>query len=479
MFLSSTVQDGIQTHHGGTDPESPPATSLACDIAEIIAAPSVAAMTSLHDRLAGYRALDIADDLVRELGERGIPSEELRLLARALLEHGTRRNAVAAGIIMLGVAGDRRDRELLLLLGHLDDLTLYAAVALAKTQPDRDQALYELARSVDGWGRIHTVERLRGTQDPEIKSWLLRGGFRNGVLNQYLAHIAATTGDLYTALLAPEVDTELLDGAAGILDALVDLHGPTSDILDYADALPCLTRFGELIAATPPNLAYIDTAERVASLLKEPPCVENWPEADIASLLGRYRGLLARPDWSEQVRTALDNPTSESEFRLGLTCSEAVGIEALPYALARLRRPPHDGYIWYWAATHIPEGEYTTLVRLAARVLPLAEMSAGIPDPDRIIGGSDEEHALDLVLSYVRDAPVAEADVLPLIRAALRGAGTRIRGIGLRALKSRYGQDLPAAPCAWVSAAVAIEPDERLRAKFADLLNRVASEDEQ
>jgi len=81
---------------------------------------------------------------------------------------------VAAGIVLLGLAGDARDRELLLLLGTLEELTLYAAVALQRSQPDRDQAIYALARRVDGWGRIQAVEQLRGTQDPEIRAWLLR-----------------------------------------------------------------------------------------------------------------------------------------------------------------------------------------------------------------------------------------------------------------------------------------------------------------
>ena len=76
--------------------------------------------------------------------------------------------------------GDHRDRELLLLLGSLEDLTLYAAVALTRSQPDSDQALFDLARRVAGWGRIHAVGRLAGTQDPQIKAWLLRHGFRKG-----------------------------------------------------------------------------------------------------------------------------------------------------------------------------------------------------------------------------------------------------------------------------------------------------------
>ena len=59
--------------------------------------------------------------------------------------------------------------------------------------------------------------------------WLLREGFRNEVMNEYLAHLAATTGDLYTALLDPEPDEALLDGAGGIIDALCAAGGASLD----------------------------------------------------------------------------------------------------------------------------------------------------------------------------------------------------------------------------------------------------------
>jgi hypothetical protein len=139
-----------------------------------------------------------------------LPAERLREIGRWLAEYGTRRHAVALGILLLGLAGDQRDRDLLLLLGSLEDRTLYAAVALTRSQPDRDQALFDLAQRVSGWGRIHAIRRLAVTQDPQIKGSLLRHGFRNQILDEYLAHLAATTGDLYSALITPPVDDELI-----------------------------------------------------------------------------------------------------------------------------------------------------------------------------------------------------------------------------------------------------------------------------
>ncbi|GAB2568638.1 hypothetical protein [Nocardia heshunensis] len=460
------------THHFTADNESAPATSLVADITEVIAAPSSDAMTVLHDRLAGCRALDIADDMVRELRGRELPTGELRSLARALAECGTRRNAVAVGIIILGVAGDQRDRELLLTLGHLEDLTLYAAVALANTQPDRDSALHHLARNVDGWGRIHTVERLAGTQDPAIKAWLLREGFRNCIMNEYLAHLAATTGGLYHALLESDVDAELLDGAADIIDALVSWGGPAADIRHYPDALPVLGRFGELLDSAPPNLTRIGAAHGLKFLLrKELPPELDWPPAAVSRLRDHYSALLSRSDWSDHVRSVLATPDSEFELNRALQCSESVGIDAYPYALARLRTGVRSGYTWQWVAKRTPAEDLGDFARLAQEQLPLDEIASGpLPLGESRSLWLPDDHILEMVLARLDHA--SRAAGAPLLRAGIRGRTVRLRDVTINALERIYGPDLPADVREWVGAAAVIEPDDTVRDKLMKLLER-------
>ncbi|MFE3080370.1 hypothetical protein [Nocardia tengchongensis] len=454
--------------------ESPPATTLISAVTEAVTAGDPAVTAALHDRLAECRALDVADDLVRELRELDLPAESLRTLARDLTEHGTRRDAVALGIVMLGVAGDARDRDLLLLLGGLEDLTLYCAVALANTQPDRDPALHELAQRVDGWGRIHVVERLKGTQDPAIKAWLLRGGFRNGVLNEYLAHLAATTGGLHDALLAPDVDAELLDGAADILVALACTDGPASSIRDYADALSVLGRFGELLADAPPTLTRISAARSLKRLLNEPPSEPDWPASDVSQLLDRYSALLEHPAWSDHVRSILASPGSDFTFNRALSCSEAVGVDAYPRAMARLRHLPAAPFVWSWVAARAPGPDIADLALLAGRLLPVDEIASG-PRPDHPISGTTDDYILAIVLN--RLGPDQLDAARPLIRIALRGRAVRLRRIGMRSVTTVFGENPPAEILGWVDASAAIEPDDELRRELSELLERARSTD--
>ena len=104
------------------------------------------------------------------------------------------------GIALLGVMAIKKHESIIQTLGKHDEFTLYAAVALSNMFEDPSKPMWELAKSVDGWGRIQVVERLVPTDDEEIQRWLRLEGFRNSVMYEYLAHPAAVHGRLCEAL---------------------------------------------------------------------------------------------------------------------------------------------------------------------------------------------------------------------------------------------------------------------------------------
>lgn len=79
------------------------------------------------------------------------------------------------------------------------------------------------------------VERLRDAQEPDVKYWLLRQGFKNSVMYEYLAYTCAVAGDLKAALSKSTVDRELLTSTGELLHALVG-GGPAETLDDYEDA---------------------------------------------------------------------------------------------------------------------------------------------------------------------------------------------------------------------------------------------------
>lgn len=457
-LMSEAVLDGIRTHHTRVAPDEPAAATLSRILGALVAEPpTAAALGHLHDVAAGVDLLRTAD----ELTVADLPVERLRQLGRWLAEHGTRRNTVALGIVLLGLAGDHRDRELLLLLGSLEALSLYAAVALDRSQPDRDRALFDLARRVDGWGRIHAVRRLAGTEDPQIKAWLLRHGYRNRIMDEYLAHTAATTGDLHAALTTPPVDDELLDGAGGILTALCR-GGPTADITDYPEAPQAIDRYLTLVAQRAPGLGRIVVVLELARFLGSGRATgPNWV-ATTRSRLSRTCGrLLGQADWLRVVDEALDSPDL-SRFRAGIWPAKRLGIPTRARVRARVHTHPDDAYLWQALTDDIDD-----VLALAHQLLPLDTLANG-PGLDHGLGTGRPEHILDVIVSHLDNHP---GKGWPLIRIALANSTIRNRNMAVRALAAWPPDTIPAHVIAALEQAIMIEPNPSVRDRMRHLLD--------
>jgi hypothetical protein len=62
---------------------------------------------------------------------------------------------------------------------------------------------------------------LARTENPAVKDWLLREGFRNSVMYEYLAGSCARAGGLLAALSEDCMDRRLLTAAGEIIQALI------------------------------------------------------------------------------------------------------------------------------------------------------------------------------------------------------------------------------------------------------------------
>jgi hypothetical protein len=459
--LPSVVMDGIRSRHSGGRPVIEP---IVGEIVETIRVSTTDGIRHLHDLLAGQRAVEVADGFVTEVRSRGLPKDRLRALARRLAEHGSQREAVKLAIALLGACGDERDRDLLLLLGTLEELTLFAVVAIMRTQPNPQRTVYELAQRVKGWGRIHAVQRLKGCDDPDIKAWLLRDGFRNDITDEYLAHLAADTGDLYNALLEPHLDEALLDGAGGILAALAAVGGPAADMRHYRDAVPALHRYAEHAAAAEPTLHRLDDLLAIERFLNGP-AEFDWPDGEPERLRKRYGTLLARPVWRGVVHAHLLDPVGEHGFNYALSCADGLGMPVIAPALRLLESDPLNAYVWQTVIRKADEHTIGQVVEAALRLLPLDELGTG---PEKS-GGWAEKYAPDrafgALTSGLADHPGAGAE---LLRVALSNRVTRVRRGALQALTAWPPGRRPAEANDWVAAAAQIEPDDKLRAELND-----------
>ena len=191
-------KDGVLGHHGGGAAGDSRDRMLHRAIGVVLADASPGKLDKLytqllHDDLLKY----IAPLLQRLAADSALDMRRLEELALWLAKCAPDRAPVKLAISILGVIPGSDHTDLLLTLGRHEEFTLYAAVALLNCAGQgAERKLFELAQHVDGWGRIEVVGRLASTRDPEIKAWMLREGFRNDIMNEYLAYTCASAGGL-------------------------------------------------------------------------------------------------------------------------------------------------------------------------------------------------------------------------------------------------------------------------------------------
>lgn len=464
--------DGVMTHHAAPPDGEARANALAGLIADLTRAPTSERLAALQERVMEAALLDCVDDLVSALGSvDGLDADRLHDLGHFLATRSPDREMVKLGVVLLGLVEGPDDREVLLTLGGHDELTLFAIVAMMNRPDLSERDLWTLARRARGWGRIQAVERLADTSDPAIQNWMLREGFRNAVMDEYLAHMCATTGRLARALEGA-VDDGLLAGAAGILRALVN-GGPAPDLTDYAEGAQAAERFLDHVAARGSEghfdlrwlggvLALRDfaTGDRAWGPLE----AKGWTPALRAGVTKVAEAILEHPEWEPAVEAALD---SESDRWLGESLARMLELDTFERVAARLERAPIDQGSWFDLMRQIDGPERLERAMAIAETLPLETIAGGAAD-ELGLGPRFLPHGcLDAIVQELDRFP---GTGWPLIDASLRSPVVRNRNMALRALAAWPRADWPPAAPRALETARQVEPTADVRARIEALL---------
>ena len=442
--------DGVLGHHAPGEDEEVRARQLHASLERLLAAPSPAHFRKFYELssdVTSLGALDRLTDLVRSDGS--LSPERVHALGSLLAREAPRRGAVKFGLALLGTIVGAEDDQLLLELGAHEEFTLFAAVALLN-QGRGDEVLYALARRVDGWGRIQVVERLATTKNPEIQGWLLREGFRNTVMDEYLAHTCAVAGALHIALQAPQVDRPLLRGAAGILTALAN-GGPAEDLADYEHAELAITGFVEQLERNPLDLELLSALDALTARDEVSP-----------ELKRRLATLRDGPSVAGLIEAGL-TAKDPSEFWRADQAARARGIDTFAHHERRVLAGELDVSLFSLLQAATPH----TIARALSATrtqLPLERVTSGAADG---LGFGPEfvHHThLDFVLQVLPRFPGHGVDFL---QAALKSPVIRNRSGAVRVLASwtpkRWTPELTQS----LARAVAVEPDDDVRERMA------------
>ena len=465
------AMDGVGTHHFGTgadDGEHDEVFDLV--FAATSGSPSAGAFDRLYARLVSCSAIALVDPLLERIGLSPLPPARIHELGRRLAERSRHREPVKVGIALLGAVRGADDRELLATLGRHEEFTLYSAVALANTVDDAESALWDLAKSVDGWGRIHLVERLRDTERAEIKRWILREGFRNQIMYEYLAYIAATTGGLAQELDTVDPDDELLEAACEIIAALVT-GGPAEDLDDYRDAPRAVELLVGHLERRAERLGRFLVIDQVEGYLARDD--DRWPAREGQGwtverrerLLAGCRTIKARSLWRDLAARGLD-ADDPIEFDGAVRAARCLGIDTFPAHWRRVLADPLGGN-WWAVMQLVNEETIDQIVRHAERSLPLGAIASGPADE---LGFGPEFRAHNALDFIVQDLGRFPGRGWTLLATALRSPVVRNRNMALRAL-DQWGQEhWPPDANAALHRAAAQEPDADVRERMLRLL---------
>ncbi len=176
-------------------------------------------------------------------------------------------------------------RNLIRVLALSDEFTLFCLFVIARW-PDGNDVIFDIARHVSGWGRIHAVERL-APENAEIRRWLLTEGWQNTVMSAYSALTCVEKSGLVEKIQSGDLSEDEFTAAGCLISALLG-EAPVAGIDGLGDqAAPFLAAYlslAEQRAAAPSDY-------EAAAALRSYYAVQETPPAD---LIARAEAILAR-----------------------------------------------------------------------------------------------------------------------------------------------------------------------------------------
>lgn len=463
--------DGTFSHHAGGQADTAKVQALVQLLVKQSRSPGNKTRRATYLKLMQEEVLSVIDPLLESLREHpGVVIPKLYQEAEWFARYGAHRNVVKLGIALLGQFETERHRELVVTLGKHDEFTLYSAVAIRGSLEHANETLFELAKAVDGWGKIQLVERLE-PQTQEIRDWLLRHGCRNSVMNEYLACYCARNGGLAEALAQASVDLELYDGAGVILSALL-AGGPAENIDDYEDAALAVSNFLRHSQTMCINVAQLSVVTDIYDFLNEDG--KRWERrydrgwsGDLREACKRLCDNVIRDEgWPAKVWEGIRSQDSTMRQH-AIHAAKRLHMDIWEELFGQLQEHPLDSHLYYQLAqTEEPE-RMDRLVRYAEAHLPLDEIASG---PQDEIGYGELYAPHQCLQSLLQALDVFEGRGTKLVAAGLRSPATMNRNMALKCLEAwplpDWGEEVAAA----LQELVASEPNEQVKERIAKLL---------
>lgn len=459
MTWTDGARDGVMVQEGGRELPAEARAQLAAALQAVSDGDDGTADDLFSGLLDNHAAFELMDALIDEITDPE-KSWDVEALYRYGLELILEASDVEAVKIGMGILEPMRqngaqeeepmERGCIRLLGMSDEFTLFAVHHMLHWEHANEE-IFEQAKRVHGWGRIHAVRYVK-PETQEIRDWLLLEGWQNDIDAGYSADECFRKGEVAKRLRG-EMDDAAFAAAGGILQAMLR-EGP----IDHLDGWE---------TAPQDVMAYLRQAEQHTCGLREYECVaaiadaaeaEDWPEVQ-----EKAEALLQQ----EACRNAARDALREGK---GFDLARRIG---LPYKEAALQDARRDFSKRFWRGQYLVDDPalfeaFLQLARKECRLEQVAQVE--------LHGAQWKAVGADLSLKFVLSLLSSKVLVgVDFVQAGLRAFVPGTRSQSVRTLEAWIQADgkplkeLSSELFEQVAALAKVEPDEQLRKRLQRL----------
>ena len=346
-------------------------------------------------------------------------------------------------------------KDIIRTVGLSDEFTIFSVFVMLRWD-DGNNEVFEIAKKVHGWGRIHVVERIEPGTD-EIREWMLTEGVHNWVMPAYSALTCWQKSNAEEVLKRSLSDDEFR-GLGDIINGLLD-EGPVSGISEIENAEEKIT-------------AYLNQAEALASTLDDYEVIRSirlhYEDEDSAD-----------PEIVALCQTILETEKCKKVVTEALKTGKGIGLARdlnMDYKEA-IFRVMTDNFEEKYHLCHFlcDDLEFRErVIDVFRQKLPLSEMKT---EPTKTLGlGKDfwKQSAVESLLQELRNYL---PEGLDFVETALQSAPIRTRNFGISALENWVSEKgVPLSELfpefkELLSKLVEIEPDDRVKKDMERLLS--------
>lgn len=234
---------------------------------------------------------------------------------------------VKVGLALLEIFDPVMDelKEVIRRFGLYDEFTLFSILNMMHWK-DGNQEIFDLAKKVHGWGRIHAVSRLK-PETKEIRHWLLTEGTVNDISYSYSCIDCWEKSGAEKVLYASPSQDEF-EGLCTLIRSLLE-DGPVTGIYSIENSEDVLMKFLEISRSYDLSVSNYDLILTI----------RNWAaDQKYACIVNNCDLILHSRECAESVENAVE------EGKHYFSLADEAGISYQPYLMEMLRRDFDNEY---------------------------------------------------------------------------------------------------------------------------------------